>query len=712
MRAPAVFVTAPAVVSVRRAARCGRCSAVAAATASVGLSGRRLAAAAAAALHGGQGNQKPRRQRCRRPCPPLQRGGSERKVTEARPTREAKLAGDAPAWINAAARSGIHGGDARHPNEGGRIGRAVGGASRQLGALLLALWLVLGAPPASVVHAGVVAPADGTPAAATAAAADNQRIFDDAVDAIAAMFYDTTGGMYALSREQLLALKHQPPTSPAFRSRETTYDAIRAVLGALHDEYSRFLDPSEFQAELHPRARAERLSGVGMSLTDPLDGNEVKEVVAPVPQSPAEAAGINPGDELLRVDEVDIESARMTADEAVALLRGPPGTDVRVVMRRPMLDAMVAGASTSLQPDHNDSDGDNEAAGGARPAPTTTLAAPAVPRETVHLTLRRSALHIPAAVAGVLSPHNAAERGGAGVGASGHAPRRIGYIRIHSFNDSATRTVVSALRQFASSRHVDGGIVLDLRNCMGGVFQDAMLIASLFLDRPDAPLVVTLDSHGIQLRHTVGDQARDDLVANDDGNDGDSIGSGKGGRGGPGGGDGGDGGGGGRLSSHRRRRLRAETPPPAQQTPQRQGSAPPLAPPSRFPLAVLVNRATASSAEVLAVALKENNRARVIGTPTYGKGRVQHYFPLSDGSALVLTIGEYLTPRSLEHIRPDIGVTPQAYCSAAPAPFARLVGGAPSGEGDDACVRAATAYLATRSVDDGERGVVASHAGE
>ena len=76
------------------------------------------------------------------------------------------------------------------------------------------------------------------------------------------------------------------------------------------------------------------------------------------------------------------------------------------------------------------------------------------------------------------------------------------------------------------------------------------------------------------------------------------------------------------------------------------------------------NPSTASAAEVVAGALQDRNRAVVVGTRTYGKGSVQEPSTLSDGSALELTVGRYLTPsgRSLDGvgIEPDVLVPPGA----------------------------------------------------
>jgi len=71
-----------------------------------------------------------------------------------------------------------------------------------------------------------------------------------------------------------------------------------------------------------------------------------------------------------------------------------------------------------------------------------------------------------------------------------------------------------------------------------------------------------------------------------------------------------------------------------------QGNA--LAP--TMPLVVLVDRDTASSAEIVTASLKDRDRALVVGTHTYGKGVFQELMPLSNGGALDMTVGEYFTP--------------------------------------------------------------------
>jgi carboxyl-terminal processing protease len=75
-----------------------------------------------------------------------------------------------------------------------------------------------------------------------------------------------------------------------------------------------------------------------------------------------------------------------------------------------------------------------------------------------------------------------------------------------------------------------------------------------------------------------------------------------------------------------------------------------------IPLVVLVDGGTASAAEIVAGALQDRGRAVLIGSRTFGKGSVQAPSQLSDGSALELTVGHYLTPsgRSLD----GVGIVP------------------------------------------------------
>jgi carboxyl-terminal processing protease len=80
----------------------------------------------------------------------------------------------------------------------------------------------------------------------------------------------------------------------------------------------------------------------------------------------------------------------------------------------------------------------------------------------------------------------------------------------------------------------------------------------------------------------------------------------------------------------------------------------------RLPVTVLVNRGSASAAEIVAAALADNERAVIVGQRTYGKASVQSIRPLSAGRALKLTTATYLTPLGADlaghGIRPSVKV--------------------------------------------------------
>jgi carboxyl-terminal processing protease len=80
---------------------------------------------------------------------------------------------------------------------------------------------------------------------------------------------------------------------------------------------------------------------------------------------------------------------------------------------------------------------------------------------------------------------------------------------------------------------------------------------------------------------------------------------------------------------------------------------------TRLPLVVLVDRFTASSAEIVAAALRDNHRATLVGERTFGKALVQSIDPLHNGAALEITIARYTTPAG-EDIS-SIGVKPQLH---------------------------------------------------
>ncbi len=134
--------------------------------------------------------------------------------------------------------------------------------------------------------------------------------------------YEFNQDTWQVKRQQLL--------SRDYRNRQEAYDAIRQMLRDLGDPYTRFLSPQEFQ-NLTNQTTGE-LSGVGLRLTvDEQAG--VLTVVEPLENTPAAAAGIQPGDRILRIDGKP--TALMTVEQASELMRGPEGTAVTLQISRP-----------------------------------------------------------------------------------------------------------------------------------------------------------------------------------------------------------------------------------------------------------------------------------------------------------------------------------------------------------------------------------------
>lgn len=79
-----------------------------------------------------------------------------------------------------------------------------------------------------------------------------------------------------------------------------------------------------------------------------------------------------------------------------------------------------------------------------------------------------------------------------------------------------------------------------------------------------------------------------------------------------------------------------------------------------IPMVVLINGNSASASEILAGAIKDYDKGTLIGTTTFGKGIVQRVLPLTDGTALKLTISSYYTPKG-NNIH-GIGIDPDIEC--------------------------------------------------
>lgn len=137
-------------------------------------------------------------------------------------------------------------------------------------------------------------------------------------------------------------------------SLEKVRGAIAGLVDSFGDPYTVYMPPSD--AEKFNEDIAGNFSGVGMEVGL---RNDLVTVIAPLPETPAEAAGIRSGDIIVKIDGQSTEN--MTVDQAVALIRGEEGTEViltvyregqpeflekkitRAVINIPTLDTEIAG---------------------------------------------------------------------------------------------------------------------------------------------------------------------------------------------------------------------------------------------------------------------------------------------------------------------------------------------------------------------------------
>ncbi len=164
--------------------------------------------------------------------------------------------------------------------------------------------------------------------------------------------------------------------------------------------------------------------------------------------------------------------------------------------------------------------------------------------------------------------------------------RKLGYVRLATFSEGSHGLLRDAVEKV--ERQGAEGIVLDLRANGGGLLQEAVLGASVFLPKDEVVVSTNSRTQGHSVYKTAGDNL-----------------------------------------------------------------------PAR-PLVVLIDRNTASAAEILTAALADDAGAKVVGTRSFGKGVFQQEIALSNGGALKLTIGEYFTPKGVnlagKGIHPDVKV--------------------------------------------------------
>ncbi len=200
---------------------------------------------------------------------------------------------------------------------------------------------------------------------------------------------------------------------------------VRGLRDRYDDRFSHYFDPQEFQE--FEQASSGRFSGVGLTVTEVRRGLRVASVI---PHTPAQRAGIEPGDLIVAVDGRSI--AGLSAEVSTARIKGPPGTKVEL--------RVFSGQ------------------GGKRR----------------QIELERASVQVPA-VRGRLK-----QAGGT----------RVAYVRFATFSQGAHAELSQTLKRL--DRRGAHGLLLDLRGNGGGLLNEAVLCASLFLRK--GQLVVSTNS--------------------------------------------------------------------------------------------------------------------------------------------------------------------------------------------------------------------------
>jgi carboxyl-terminal processing protease len=319
--------------------------------------------------------------------------------------------------------------------------------------------------------------------------------------------------------------------------QDKVWGAIEGLAASYKDPYTVFLPPEETKAfESEIRGSFE---GVGMEIGIK---DEQLTVVAPLKGTPAERAGLLPGDRILKID--DKVTLGMSVEQAVRMIRGPKGTPVRLTVSR------------------NGTRGPFEVS---------------IVRETIAIPTIDTEVRVPVAVSsgGEVTPANLRDG--------------VFILKLHNFSSVSPALFRDALRQFIQSGSTK--LVLDLRGNPGGYLEAAVDMASFFL--PAGKVVVKEAVSGGEEGRVYRSRGYD--VFND-----------------------------------------------------------------QLKIAVLINNGSASASEILAGALREHGKAKLIGVKTFGKGSVQEVVPITDDTSLKVTIARWLTPNGVSisegGLTPDIEV--------------------------------------------------------
>lgn len=197
------------------------------------------------------------------------------------------------------------------------------------------------------------------------------------------------------------------------------YGALTGLVASLGDPYSSFLDPETTKAFNSEFSGS--FEGIGAEIGIK---NDQLVIIAPLPDSPAEKAGLKPKDRILQIDGHD--TSGLSLDYAISLIRGKKGTEVKLLILSP---------------------GDKEA------------------REIV---VKRGEIKVKSVRQSV---KNAGENN----------RLKLGYIELMTFGDDTEKEFKNAANTLVGEGI--GGIILDLRNNSGGYLETAVAIASQFIEK-------------------------------------------------------------------------------------------------------------------------------------------------------------------------------------------------------------------------------------